>query len=269
MTVLKNNIPAMMKKSDQKNSNKKKLASLKSDLLHLYDNLERYFVIDHYYVEVDKENPNRMAQMLLSKLQPGHEVLEIGLNPGILSLEASLKGVKAYGIDSAPMHVVIAENLKHIEYDKIKLLQKFDDWQLPVDNLLASRFIVANYDRLDFEDNQLHMIFSNGGIEECEMTQLLKEMLRCLVLQGQILLKIDYKKKLLYELETKSGETNVLKLKPKHMDSWIEKNNVELLLKETEYSGLGKFIVEKFPFMKESSTLSPWGTTILYNLRKI
>lgn len=247
---------------------KAKVAKFKEDLHELYSNLEKYFAIDFYYQSVGKQNPNRLARTLLSKLQQGHKVLEVGLNPGVLTIEAALTGATAIGIDVAPMKVVIAENLKHIEYDKISLIQKLDDLNLSHENILSSKFNVMSYEHLDFADDFFHVIYSNEGLEDCNLTHILDEMKRCLVSKGLLLLHIDLDNNLLFDIGDESGELNVTKAKYLHLCNWAEANSFDVLIKEVKYKGLGKFLVSTFTFLKEKPVVSPWIKNVVLYLRK-
>lgn len=267
--MIKNNKPSDIMNANKSVQKKDITLQFKNDLQELYKHFEKYFAINSYYELIGKKNPDKLACILLSKVKEGYEVLEFGLNPGILTLEAAIKKAHATGIDASPMNVVIAESLKHIEHDKFSLIQNIDNWQIPVDRLLSCKFNVMNLSGLEFSDSHFDIIFSNGALENCEISSFLKEMTRCLKPNGEIILYFKISASLTLQIKKKYGEFFLKQLNYKTLQSWTNENNMNISYKQVKYKkGFGSFLIALFPFLQGHSLLAKYEDSLLIQMTK-
>lgn len=245
-----------------------KIDSLKKDLQVIYRNLEKYYSMSIYYEAVGRENPNKLSTLLLSKIEYHSDVLEVGLNPGILTLEAALKFARSIGVDSSPMKVVIAENLKHIEHDKFNLLISLDNMKVNPENLLNSRFKVMNPASLEFPDKSFDFIVSDRALQDTEISVILDEMYRCLKPKAELLLNLDLNNNLTYELKRDDDETYILKLNSQTIKNWAQNKNMEILSFEITYKHPIQMIIKLIPPLKNLKFLSKFENNLIINLKK-
>jgi 2-polyprenyl-3-methyl-5-hydroxy-6-metoxy-1,4-benzoquinol methylase len=257
--------------SDKKKHNNDKEAEtlfLKDELKKLYNNLENYFAINTYYEIVRKENPNKFARLLLSRVRQHSKILEYGINPGILSIEAAIKKAEVYGIDESPMKVVIAENLKHIEYEKFELIQKLDDINIPIDNILATKFKVMNFNNLEFDSATFDLIFSNNAILTGDLHSYLKEIDRCLDKNGEIILNLTFHKDLTFVSDKTEQGKYIDRADVDIISQWALKHNYEILFKETIFKGSTKIISGIVPLLKHKFFRKKIESEVLFHLKK-
>lgn len=224
-----------MAKSKNNTNNKlnTKAIELKNSLKSLYSSIERYYVNNFYYELLHKENPNSFTQLVLSRISPGMKVLELGLSPGTLTMEAALKRAEAIGIDAKPMKVVIAENLKHIEYDKFSLINKLDNINVDPEELLKAKFSVMQFNDLEFASDYFDLIFSNAGIEEGDIKLFLEEANKTLQSGGSLILKINKKNNLCYDFNEAKGKAKISKVNDGLIIKWAKNNKLKLIKKES------------------------------------
>lgn len=242
---------------------------LKTNLKQLYKELENYFAVNVYYETVQKEHPNRLIRLLLSRVVDVSKavgkpsVLELGLNPGILSIEVALKNAKAFGVDTSPMKVVIAENLKHIEYDKFELIQKVDNYKLPIENLLTCKFQVNNFNDLSFKDGQFDIIFSNDSLENTGIQEVLDEAVRCLKTNGELIISLDFTEKQYMD----SNNSELLTFNS--IETWAAGKNMQLLSSiEVRKKIANTAFLNVLKFFRLLSLFEGKVTQMVYHLKK-
>ena len=160
------------------------------------------------------------------------------------------------------MKVVIAENLKHIEHDKLVLIEKLDKMYLPLENILSCKFQVVNYEKLKLPDNKFDIIFSNGGLENTELSCILNEALRCLKPEGSFIIYFDFTKNLTID------EKKSIKAKSGNIHKWIQANQLTIIEEEIQYNGCTNKIFTKIKFLKGSPLLSFCETGMFVHLKK-
>lgn len=268
MTKKQNTQTKVLNKNNKKEAADSKSKQMKTGLKKLYKELDNYFAINVYYETTNKQHPNPFARLLLkrvteiSKNTSKPTILELGLNPGILSIEVALKNAKACGIDKSPMKVVIAENLKHIEYDKFELIQKIDDYKLPIENLLTCKFHVNNLNDLHFDDNYFDIIFSNQAIDTTNIEEILNEAIRCLKPKGELIISFNLKEKLF--LDNDSSKI----LNTSTIQNWVNNKNLEIISNTEITQETTKNPIIKFLNSFNISIFKGKAEAIIYHLKK-
>ena len=243
--------------------------ALKKELKLLYRNIEKYFAINTYYEIVKKKNPDKLVSLLLSRIKTGHKVLEFGLNPGILTVEAALKNADAIGIDASPMKVVIAESLKHIEYEKFEFIQKLDKMKLPFEKILSCKFRVMPLNYLEFKDESFDIIFSNAGIEQGDLSSYFDEIHRCLDYKGELIIKIDLKRDLTLLIQKAGKEEHVIKATRPEIVKYLEENKMKMQHSEIIYKeSMASFLISVFPFLKGKKFFGKFESIFIVHFQK-
>lgn len=255
--------PAQMPENSKDNSQVKQL---KADLIELYETLDNYYANNYYYELLAKPNPNHLSNIVLKKVSEGMKTVEIGLNPGVLTIECSLKKADAMGVDTSPMRVVIAENLKHIEHERFHLINKFDVLELEYENIPNTKYKVITPSTIDLPDNSIDLAFSDGAFKDIELNEIITETARILKPGAEFYIRINKKDNNKLKIDDKTIKS---KVPVQVFSDWGTTIGLEKVYYNCVYNNFVEKIILKFPFLRNSSLLSMFEKAYIAGFKKI
>lgn len=159
-------------------------------ILGFYPCYGEYYTSYHYYQLTKLPHRDPWSGYLLERLRATDDVLEVGTEAGMLTLEASRLAASATGLAFSEAACRFAEELRDVESGHLRLIEQYENTRLASDAYAKASFVAAEPGTLPFPDAGFSFLFGRRLLDSApDPLALLEQMLRCLRPGGQLLLE--------------------------------------------------------------------------------